>query len=284
MKTWVKSYTETTHDPKMLTLTWAQRGIWAALLNIAGEIDDRDEDGIETGALDTIEYTALRIRCDPGEFGMALAAFQDRGMVTEKDGILYLPNYAKRQGRAPSDRKAAVTERVKRYRAERGASVKRGCNEDVTSVKRGVTASDSDSDSDTETDSDTEVSGSPEREPEPAPAPNRRSDPRSKHPAIQAARAATGARKYPPFELYDAIIAALGECPDCERLDRCRQAWVTRGYNPNAWTWATEWYAQGVPERTRGPTPATVPRADGRPTGAAARRAWAERGNNGSGE
>lgn len=119
---------------------------------------------------------------------------------------------------------------------------------------------------------------------EPAKRADRRSDPRSAHPAIQAARAATGARKYPPFELYDAIIAALGESPDCERLDRCRQAWVTRGYNPNAWTWATEWYAQGVPERARGPTPATVPRADGRPTGAAARRAWAERGNNGSGE
>jgi len=81
------------------------------------------------------------------------------------------------------------------------------------------------------------------------PAPNRRSDPRSRHPAIVAARAVTGAKHYPPLELYDGLITALGENPDAERLKTCRQAWIERGYNPRAWTWATEWYTQGVPAK-----------------------------------
>ena len=95
MKTWVKLYTEITRDPKWLTLDWEQRGIWCAVLAMTGEIDDRDADGVETGALDTVEYTALRIRCDLGLFAQAVAAFTERGMIEERDGILYLPNYAR---------------------------------------------------------------------------------------------------------------------------------------------------------------------------------------------
>jgi len=78
---------------------------------------------------------------------------------------------------------------------------------------------------------------------------NRRSDPRSKHPAIIAVREAIGTRRYPPLEMYDGLISVLGENPDANRLRSCRQAWVERGYNPNAWTWASEWYAHGIPER-----------------------------------
>jgi hypothetical protein len=73
----------------------------------------------------------------------------------------------------------------------------------------------------------------------------KRSDPRTSHPAIQAAKQATG--RYPPKELYDQVISTLGDKPDQQRLDRCRRAWLARGYNPNAWTWLLEWYPQGIP-------------------------------------
>jgi len=273
VKTWVKLYTEIIRDADIGTLTWAQRGVWSAMLALAGELDARDEDGSETGALDTPERVAWHLRLSADELSSALGAFIERGMVDERDGVLYLTHYADRQSRAPSDKTMAVTERVKRHRAQ----VKRGCNEDVTSVKRGVTASDSDTETDTE--ADTEVSASPERGAEPAPAPNRRSDPRSKHPAIVAARAATGARHYPPLELYDGLISALGDSPDAERLKTCREAWVTRGYNPNAWTWATEWYVHGVPANGARASPGG--NGNGRPTGKAAIEAYLRRGDSG---
>jgi len=91
----------------------------------------------------------------------------------------------------------------------------------------------------------------------------KRSDPRTSHPAIQAARQATG--RYPPKELYDQVISTLGDKPDQQRLDRCRRSWLARGYNPNAWTWLLEWYPQGIPRnghrvaQSQDPPPAPQP-------------------------
>ena len=136
MKTWVKLYTEINRDPEMASLTWAERGIWSALLALAGEIDVRDELGGETGALDTVENVAWHLRCDETEMEIALAAFKVRGMVTTRDGIVYIVHYGERQARPPSSRPEAVAQRVREHRErERG-------NEDVTRVKRGVTPSD----------------------------------------------------------------------------------------------------------------------------------------------
>ena len=59
MKSWVKLYTEINRDPKMAQFTWAQRGIWAALLALAGELDVRNGDGSESGELDTVENTEI---------------------------------------------------------------------------------------------------------------------------------------------------------------------------------------------------------------------------------
>ncbi len=72
-------------------------------------------------------------------------------------------------------------------------------------------------------------------------------DNRTNHPAIQTYRRITG--RYPPKALYDNLIAALGELPDEIRLEDCYKEWVKRGYNPNAATWALEWYRTGIPTR-----------------------------------
>lgn len=141
MKTWVKLYTEVNHDPAIGTLTWAQRGIWTALLALAGEIDDRDEYQAETGALDTLPNIAWRLRCDVGELRDAIAAFAERNMVDERDGVFYITHYGKRQRRPPSAKPEAVKERVQRHRAQHddGSSEEDeadGGNDDVTSVKR----------------------------------------------------------------------------------------------------------------------------------------------------
>jgi hypothetical protein len=71
-------------------------------------------------------------------------------------------------------------------------------------------------------------------------------DTRSIHPAIKACRHI--ASRYPPIEIYDQIIESLGDAPDMERLIECRKVHVIIGWNRNAWTWALDWYVNGIPE------------------------------------
>lgn len=251
MKTWVKLYTEINNDPKVIRLTWAQRGIWSALLALAGQIDEQDENG-PTGCVGSLQDAALMIRCDEDEFTEAVCAFTERGMIHEDDGLLYLSQFAERQSRAPSSQREAVTERVKRYRRRKGIE----CNEDVTRVQRGVTPSDTDTDteSDTEGMAQSAPAATPPTTPEPQPEPvvakktNVRSDPRSKTPAIQCVYAICD-KRYPPKALFDTIIATLGDKPDGPKLRRCRQEWVERGYNASSWKWLTEWYVTGIPPK-----------------------------------
>jgi len=142
MKTWVKLYTKGLDSPDTGSLSWAHRGIFDALLQLAGRLDHKDG-GKETGQLDELERTAWRIRCELSEFTEAIAAFTERGMIDERDGVLYVTNYAKHHRRSPSDSPEAVAERVQRHRARKAEESNEAvtdCNEAVTSAKRPETA------------------------------------------------------------------------------------------------------------------------------------------------
>ena len=168
MKSWVKLYTEINRDPDMGTLTWAQRGIWAALLALAGEIDDRDGDGAETGRLSTPDRVAWHLRLPEAELADCVSALEARQMIaTDDDGVLRLVNYGERQARKPSDARERVRARVAKAR-DGNAPVSR-CNADVTPLYRPVsrTDSDSDSDSDSESESDADVVA-PQQQQQPA--------------------------------------------------------------------------------------------------------------------
>lgn len=77
-------------------------------------------------------------------------------------------------------------------------------------------------------------------------------DPRSREPAVLLVKKVTG--RMPPKGLYDSIIQALAPPVDEERLRRCYQAWLMRGYKVTNFAWLFEWYAKkGIPEeRDRG--------------------------------
>jgi len=154
MKTWVKLYAEINHDPKLGRLTWAQRGLFCALLALAGEIDDRDDNDEETGRLDTVDNVAWRVRCSEQDLRDLMTTCGE-GMICEQDGILVLVNYAKRQKRAPSDSRDAVKQRVKRHRDNKQAER----NGHVTPLQEPVTAPESESESESESDTDTESHG-----------------------------------------------------------------------------------------------------------------------------
>jgi len=135
MKTWVKFYTKALDSPDIGALSWAHRGIFNALILLAGRLDYRDDEDQETGQLDTLERTAWRIRCDVDEFREAVSAFTVRGMVAEHDDLLFVTNYYKHQRRAPSAQRDAVKERVQRHRENKAEE----CNEDVTTLQDAVT-------------------------------------------------------------------------------------------------------------------------------------------------
>lgn len=118
MKTWVKLYTHINHDPEIGWLDWAQRGLIAALWALAGEIDDRDAQDRETGALGTIKGTAWRLRCDEQQLRELMRAWGNGEKLIERDGILVLVDYAASQARAPYETREAIGERVRRHRAQ----------------------------------------------------------------------------------------------------------------------------------------------------------------------
>jgi hypothetical protein len=78
----------------------------------------------------------------------------------------------------------------------------------------------------------------------PASAKKREIDPRTNHPAILAVREITG--RYPHKAVWDNVITALGDAPDCNKAATMYRAWVSRGFNPSAIVPFIEWYPGGA--------------------------------------
>jgi hypothetical protein len=147
-KTWVKLYVaDLLDDPAVASLSWEHRGMLVSVLALAGKLDVRDEDGVETGQVDAPANVAWYLRCSEQALAEAVAEWEKRGLVCQREGVLFLEDYAARQGRPASASREAVNERVKRHRAAKR-------NEGVTSTRRDVTPSDSESDSEQHADPD----------------------------------------------------------------------------------------------------------------------------------
>lgn len=74
-------------------------------------------------------------------------------------------------------------------------------------------------------------------------------DGRAEHPAIVAVRNLHPKSYFPPKEIWDLLIRLLGDEPDLVLLRECQEVWVSVGYKPNNYSWATDWYVSGIPER-----------------------------------
>jgi hypothetical protein len=153
--------------------------------------------------------------------------------ITElRDGNWFLVHFAERQ--APESN----AERAKSYR-------KRNVTQDR---HESVTNRDIDLRPDLRQDKTKTVGAKPApAKPRKPRASKKQSDERTATAAIQACYKT--AKRFPPIELYDKLIGVLGNTPEVEKLAACRAQWLERGYNPNAWTWATEWYTSGIPSR-----------------------------------
>ena len=133
MKQWIKLSTDIIDDPKMGSLEWAEWGMWVAFLALAGKLDHRDRKENETGQLDTVDNIAWHLRTAGMALEGVIQKFIGLGMMHEdKDGVLFISNYAKRQMKPPSDRRDRVKDRVKRHRATKET----GSNESVTPLDK----------------------------------------------------------------------------------------------------------------------------------------------------
>jgi len=57
---------------------------------------------------------------------------------------------------------------------------------------------------------------------------------------------------WPDREIWDEIIAALGDVPDVERLTLCYRAWVKKGWNKTNSAWYLDWFVHGIPGQANG--------------------------------
>jgi hypothetical protein len=116
MKTWVKLYSEINRDPALYRLDPMHRLIFFHCLALAGEIDHKDQDGRDTGALGTLEDIAFRIRYEEDQTREAISALIKQGMAYIEEDIVFLTNYTKRQSPAPSETREAWRERKRKLR------------------------------------------------------------------------------------------------------------------------------------------------------------------------
>lgn len=94
MKTWVKLYTEILDDPEFSSkLTLEHCGVWGLLLALAGKLDKRDQDGNETGELDTLENIAWYLRCEVDTLKRTVPELVEIGLLTNRFGILRIVDW-----------------------------------------------------------------------------------------------------------------------------------------------------------------------------------------------
>jgi hypothetical protein len=251
-------------DPQLSMCSPATRGIWFDLLCT---LHDLGRSGQVTGTPEKLSRTC---RCTPAEFVEAMAELSAAGAADISDGRNGEVTIVNRRMQREHKERVITAERVRRHRSN--ATVTDGVTNGVTPPdtpndtppkrKRNKKESESAENADiyinninhessngeedisanAKNDRNANVTASLKDQ-----KPKKVADIRSKCPAILACLKVAGF--YPNKELYDAIIAVLGENPDIERLTQLRLEWLKRGFNPRAWTWVIDWYATGIPDR-----------------------------------
>lgn len=72
-------------------------------------------------------------------------------------------------------------------------------------------------------------------------------DPRNEHPAILSIFTVTGRK--PNKDVWDTLIDKLGDEVDISRLTECFTTWRLKGWSPQNFAWALEWYVDGIPDK-----------------------------------
>jgi hypothetical protein len=256
---WVKIYTEILDDPKMMDLSTSAKWRFVQFIALAGEFD---MNGLLTDGDNpmSVKKIAWRLREAAETIQGDLDQLKAAGLISESDGAICVVNFSARQGRPQSERQRQWRERKRAEREKDKTAPESDVTptpvHPVTDVTRDATVTRRPriEKNRVDKDKDKEI-GAPTKKPAGetgaiAQAPKKVStkngpDPRSGHPAIAAIREITG--RFPNRVLYDQLIGVLKESPNMDLARECYKSWLARGYNPNAVTAFTDWYAQGGP-------------------------------------
>lgn len=119
-KPWLKLWVEWIHDPKMLELTWAEKGMWCGLLSLAQQCNADGYlikgPGLPLSLEEIAACLHISIEEDQGTLNKLIGRLVKVHCLHWNSSSLVITNFAERQALAPSDMKEAVRDRVQRYR------------------------------------------------------------------------------------------------------------------------------------------------------------------------
>lgn len=213
-------------------------------------------------ALVKAKVMPLRADVSNEQVAAALDWYAGHGMITRYTvsgrRFFYLTHFAELQGDT-SKEAASVYPDPPTFNSDTGQELVESSARPEQDLRK--TDSGTDAQGDASTDASTEAESGDEKPSSPAPAATPRKpkrDQRTDHPAIKAVSAVTGKR--PPLEVYDRIIATVGDTPDVERMADVFQRWRAHGYSPvNLEGWLFDWYVAGVPPARASPNGARAP-------------------------
>lgn len=108
---WIKIYTDILDDPKIGRLSASTKWHFVALCTLAGECDAEGYLVNGDEAL-TVDDIAWRLREDRAELASSMEALNKIGLLSIDDkDVWFVTNFAKRQGRSQSEKRAAWRER-----------------------------------------------------------------------------------------------------------------------------------------------------------------------------
>jgi hypothetical protein len=165
---WFRFYSETRTDPKMLMLSDTEFRLWANLLCLANESDERGVIRLRPGVGYPLAALAKALYVEEDTLRAALIKFEsvDFSMVEiGEEGAITITHFLERQYDKPSDKPDAVKERVRRFRGQEDGVTDVECNADETPMKRDCNATYTDTDPDTETEKERGGTGESELPP-----------------------------------------------------------------------------------------------------------------------
>ena len=120
-KPWLKLWTETLHDRKLLRVAPAWRWAWIGLLMLAAETDDNGKIELSPGV--PLEEADIEdaLRIDPADWQGAKEYFERIGMLDQDNGIFVVVNYTKRQASSDPTNAARQARYKERSNALRNA-------------------------------------------------------------------------------------------------------------------------------------------------------------------
>ena len=119
-KPWLKLWVEWIHDPKMFSLTWAEKGMWCGVLTLAQQCAADGQlvkgDGIPLTIPEIANFLHITSPKDRKTLEGMISKMAGAGSLHWNSSLLVVTHFAERQSKRASEASEAVRERVRLHR------------------------------------------------------------------------------------------------------------------------------------------------------------------------